>query len=364
MGTALLEGNGGVRRSVLTGGCSNVATVVAGDGPPHWVIASVSDDPYDVRTRVVVDRDGPLAYVATELQPAYDTGMTERGYVVAEGERGRGVNEAGFALCWAYVDEREVDPTSAGLTSGGFTRKLLAECASVAEALAIIEGADRNFAGAWFFADGDGDFAQVEIGRSAFVVVDRRDPSPGNFAINVNCYQDETMAPLQQPWGALDVEAAPNGARRAAAAAALGGLGRPAKLADVAEVLSDHVGAAHAGAAEPWVFPSQGFSVCNHGTYGPGAPDGAVAFGTVSAEILDPRTRTLWYCYGWPCGEREAAADQPFQDRSWGRFLPFALDVLPAGPMTTIEGDLTAEAARVLDTADELVRTRAAEARA
>jgi hypothetical protein len=131
-------------------------------------------------------------------------------------------------------------------------------------------------------------------------------------------------------------------------------------------VLSDHVGASRAGATEPWVFPSQGFSVCNHGTYGPDAPDGAVAFGTVSAEILDPRTRTLWYCYGWPCGERGATPDQPYQDRSWGRFLPFTLDSLPAGAMTTIEGDLTPEAALVLakDGAGELIRSRATEARA
>ncbi len=351
----------------LTGGCSNVATVVADPGAsPRWVIASVSDDPFDVRTRVIVDRDGPLAYVSTELQPANATGMAERGYVVVEGERGRGVNEAGFALCWAYVDEREIDPGSEGLTSGGFTRKLLAECPSVAAALEIIEAADRNFAGAWFFADADGDFAQVEIGRSSFVVVERGAPRPGRFAVNVNCYQDPAMEGLQQAWGALDVDAAPNGARRAAAMAALGALGQPATLQDVAGVLSDHEGADRPGAAEPWVFPSQGFSVCNHGTYGPGAPEGAVAFGTVSAEILDPSTRTLWYCYGWPCGEREAARDQPFQERSWGRFLPFSLDRLPAGAMTTIGGELTPDATRALDLGAvvEPVRPSAAGARA
>jgi hypothetical protein len=124
------------RPLLLTGGCSNVAVVVGeNEGSARWVIASVSDDPFDVRTRVIVDRDGPLDYVSTELHPAQTTGMAERGYVVAEGERGRGVNEAGFALCWAYVDEREVDPASQGITSGDFTRRLLAECPSVAAAL-------------------------------------------------------------------------------------------------------------------------------------------------------------------------------------------------------------------------------------
>jgi len=351
---------------LLTGGCSNVATVVVDDGPPRWVIASVSDDPYDVRTRVIVDRDGPLAYVATELQPAQTTGMAERGYVVVEGERGRGVNEAGFALCWAYVDERKVEPASQGLTSGQFTRKLLGECPTVATALEIIDAADRNFAGAWFFADAEGDFAQVEIGRSAFSIVVRGRPEPGRFAINVNCYQGPAMAVLQQPWSALEVAAAPNGARRDAAAAALDALGHPVALADVASVLSNHEGAERPGAAAPWVFPSQGFSVCNHGTFGPEAPADAVAFGTVSAEILDPSTRTLWYCYGWPCGERAAAGDQPFQEQSWGRFRPFTLDRLPAGAMTTIGGELTPEARGALDmhAVIEPDRSSATEARA
>ena len=351
----------------LTGGCSNVATVVTGGGAaPRWVIASVSDDPFDVRTRVIVDRDGPLGYVSTELQPADAIGMAERGYVVVEGERGRGVNEAGFALCWAYVDERDVNAAGDGLTSGLFTRKLLGECPTVAAALEVIESAERNFAGAWFFADAGGDFAQVEIGRSAYAVVASGGPAAGRFAVNVNCYQDPAMTDLQQPWGALDVRAAPNGARREAALAALAALDRPAALADVAAVLSDHAGAEHPGAAEPWVFPSQGFSVCNHGTFGPDAPAGAVAFGTVSAEILDPTTRTLWYCYGWPCGERSATADQPYQERSWGRFLPFSLDRLPAGAMTTIEGEVTPAAAGAIDTGTALEprRVRATEARA
>jgi hypothetical protein len=69
----------------------------------------------------------------------------------------------------------------------------------------------------------------------------------------------------------------------------------------------------------------------------------------VSAEIVDPVTRTLWYCYGWPCGERSTGPDQPFQDRSWGRFLPFALDRLPAGDMTTLTGELTAAGAAVVE---------------
>ena len=111
-------------------------------------------------------------------------------------------------------------------------------------------------------------------------------------------------------------------------------------------------------------LPSHGFSVCNHGTFGPGAPAGAVAFGTVSAEILDPSTRTLWYCYGWPCGERSAAADQPFQEQSWGRFRPFTLDRLPAGAMTTIEGELTPEAAGVMDMDTTIVPDRSSTTKA
>ena len=166
--------------------------------------------------------------------------------------------------------------------------------------------------------------------------------------MNVNCYQ--TMAGFDHPSGSLSDATAPNEARLQAAATRLAAIGERAQLEDVAAVLADHEGADHVPAAGEWVFPSQGFSICNHGTFGAAAADGSrVGFGSVSGEILDPATRTLWYCFGWPCGGRPQFADQPYQERSWGYFLPFCVDELPAGEMTTIYGDVLPAAQKYLE---------------
>ncbi len=357
LGRALLKGEGVTvtlaRPVPLAGGCANVALIVAGEtGTQQWLLGSVSDDPYDIRTRVVVSREGPHAYVATELQPVAGVGMQSRGYVVAEGERGRGVNDAGFALTWAFVRERKADTT--GSSSGDFARGVLAGCATVDEVLEFLEGAERGFSGAFFFADAAGDFAQVEIGRERLEVTARAETMTLPYAVNVNCYQSAAMRPYETESGALEDVTAPNANRLTAAHALLEKLRQPATISDLARVLSDHAGADVVATSDDWVFPSQGYSICNHGSFGGEAVPGAVAFGTVSAEILDPVTRTLWYCYGWPCGANEASADQPLQERSWGRFLPFRLDSLPEGYLTTLHGDLTAAAVRSIDLGDAL----------
>ena len=65
-------------------------------------------------------------------------------------------------------------------------------------------------------------------------------------------------------------------------------------------------------------------------------------WGTVSAEILQPSTQTLFYCYGWPCGEKPEYRDQLYQEHSWGEFKPFKIEA-NAFPnqtkiLTTIQG--------------------------
>jgi len=337
----------------LTGGCANVAARARDSAGERWLLGSVSDDPYDIRTAVVVDRSGPIGYVATELQPATGVGMTSRGYVVAEGERGRGVNATGLALVWAFV--REQDTAGGSMTSGDFTREALAGCRTVADAVELAASADRAFSGAFFFADAAGDCAQVEIGRQLIHVT-----RPDAPVANVNCYQSSVMRGHQTPSGSLADEAAPNARRLRAALTQLASVPEPATVTDLATALSDHTGAEIAGAGADWVFPSHGFSICNHGSFGAEREPGSVAFGTVSAEILDPSTRTLWYCYGWPCGRTDALPDQPLQDRSWGRFVPFRLDELPDGYMTTLEGELTPAAAEAI-TGQAIVSAPAAE---
>lgn len=318
-------------RTLFTGGCSNLAlTSAATAGPRRWLLGSVSDDPYDIRTSVLVEHTpGKLKHVATELSSVSRTGMTERGYVVAEGERGRGVNESGFGLNWSFVQQEGYAPVPGGLTSGQFSRLLLSTCSSVEQALAILDTEPRDFSGVYFFADAGGAMAQVEIGRGIYEVTQRHSTPDGGSGFNVNCYQ--VLKDKQYPNGSMDVMAAPNYLRHKAGTARLAEIGGQGDLQDVARILADHQYLELPSAEESWIWPGHGFSVCNHGTL----------FGTVSAEIIDPSTRTLWYCFGWACGQPPTFEGQVYQDRSWGKFLAFNVDALPPGYYTTPTGELT-----------------------
>ena len=67
-----------------------------------------------------------------------------------------------------------------------------------------------------------------------------------------------------------------------------------------------------------------GWSVCahGHGEVEPGRERG----GSVSSEIMQPALGTMHYAYGWPCGgEVDYPGEQPYQDRSWGRYMSFRL---------------------------------------
>ena len=65
---------------------------------------------------------------------------------------------------------------------------------------------------------------------------------------------------------------------------------------------------------------------------------------------MQPSARLFWYAYGWPCGQPPEHGDQIYQDKSWGRFVPFELGGNLAGDdgkqrevtaLTTTEGDIT-----------------------
>jgi hypothetical protein len=106
-------------------------------------------------------------------------------------------------------------------------------------------------------------------------------------------------------------------------------------------MLSDHAHRERFAGENPWI-PGHGYSICNHGSLHKKTLDAKTpAWGSVSAEIIDPVAGIFWYAYGWPCGERPAYDDQLLQERSWGRFLGFPIAHLPAGDYTTLTGELT-----------------------
>ena len=100
------------------------------------------------------------------------------------------------------------------------------------------------------------------------------------------------------------------------------------------------------------LLPAWGYSVCNHGTrHKDTYPHEDLPWGTVSAEIMQPSQGLLWYAYGWPCGEQPEYGDQIYQDRSWGRFVPFGFDASEGEEdeitvLATVEGEITSAGLR------------------
>lgn len=227
----------------------------------------------------------------------------------------------------------------------------LSSARSVSHALELLsECGPRNFSGAYFLADAEGGFAQVEIGRDSFEVLGTEHTVAAAGAVNVNCYQSPDMRPFEYPSGGLDDDDAPNRARHMAATESLAHLPDDAGPMELAQLLSDHRGIERTALTDEWVFRSQGYSICNHGRFdAEGSGRVEPGFGTVSAEILDPGRRTMWYCYGWPCGSEPASESQALQENSWGKFVAFALDDLPDGQMTTLRGSITPLAVRHVD---------------
>ncbi len=314
------------------------------------LIASITDVPYDVRTVTKVERpaDG-LPYLGVEFVSINDKSLFERGLadVDVEGAPCRGVNEAGLSFSEACGFERaglaETPPPS---IMEGFDG-MLRNCATVDEAIAFLEAwGPSSYATSLLIADGDGVLAQVELGTLGIALVDRHTPEDPGMLIVANCFVSLG--------GTADVATLDNHANnnlcRVERGQQLGeALRGKISVESLRRVLSDHGNITRDPAENP-LAKFWGYSICNHGTrgdYKPEAGEDEPAWGTVSAEILEPAARRLHFAYGWACGAPPEYDDQLLQGRSWGWFAPFQLDPdSPAGLYSTTHGDITALGAR------------------
>lgn len=285
------------------------------DGSP--IVFSNSDDPFDTRTRlvVVVPAEG-YRFIATQiLSPPPPVSFNEM-YT-------RGVNEAGFAYTWAYVHPT-AEPTFAdaiGIPFYQLGTLLLSRAATVADAISLLDAYPRAFHGNFLFADARGEIALVETSTRTYHVETQL--TDGAFARS-NHWISERMSGI----GSDEFGASSKWRYERASQLVSEQIGSidPTSLR---QITADHGGR-----------ESGGFSICAHGD---GNPDWLYRGGSVSSEIIEPRLRRLWYCYGWPCGSTpEDSERQHYQDRSWGAYLPFDLDDLEAGEYVTIDGRLTA----------------------
>lgn len=314
------------------------------------LLGGVSDDPYDVRTFVrIVNPAGAQPHVGTELVSVSDQTLLERGYFASAGETTRGVNQAGLAFTCAAIFEMEVSMSQPEARPfADLTHSLMGDCDTVDDAIALFETAARtNPPVAVLLADARGDLAHVEIGSFGVSLNQRYSRANPGMVFAVNCYLSRELGVRNASDAVMEDGRNNNMARRRRgqelASEARGALDVPT----VARILSDHANEDRDPLENP-LLPGWGYSICNHGTrHEASHPTDDLPWGTVSAEILEPSSRTLWYAYGWPCGRSPEYGDQLYQDRSWGEFRPFGLsradlDGLPAViNLTTPAGEIT-----------------------
>jgi len=337
--------------------CTNIGATGSAVLPRGRVyIGGVSDDPYDIRTKVIVRRpERGHAFVGTHLAPL--AVASAQGYSDSvSGAPTRGLNEQGLAFTWTLALEKADNPAPEGaMKPHDVWAAVMSGCATVAEALELLERLPRGFAGAGMLADRDARLVLVEIGRKRINVTERLDVQAGGTAVNVNCWVG-MQAEEGDPLCALENPEVPNQSRYTRAKKLLAETEGRIDLATMARLLGDHEHRERFAGENPWI-PGHGYSICNHGSLRGAAFDGArPAWGSVSAEIIDPIGGVFWYAYGWPCGEAPDHGDQMLQERSWGRFLGFRVAGMPAGDYTTLTGELTHLAARHLDRILELDR--------
>jgi hypothetical protein len=286
------------------------------DGVP--LLMSTSDDPFATRTRLVVEQppDG-FRYIATQI-------ISPPPVVSWSNMHTRGLNEMGLGYTWSYVTpaDEPTDATAVGVPYYQWGNLVLSQASRIDQVLALLERYPRAFHGNYLFADASGEICLVEVSTQSLRVVQRtRDGFIGrtNHWTEGNSFQDESIA----------CDSRHRGDRiQQLLAEQAGSIDRDRFMA----ICRDH-----AGRDDPAIR----HSICSHGHDG----QGDEWFGTVSSEVIEPRSGTLWYCYGWPCGETPVAAErQPLQDRSWGSYLPFRLSDLEAGEYVTTDGWLTPRA--------------------
>lgn len=311
-------------------GCFLIGVTGPGFNPDgEALIGSVSDDPYDVRTFVrLVKPAGVLAHIGTELVSTTEHTLVERGYFAGPGETTRGINEAGLAFTCAMVFESETaERTLRTARFSDLTAKMMRTCRSVDDAVELFQSAGGTTpAYSMLLADAKGDLAHVETGSFGVNVNHHYSRQNPGAVFAVNCYLSSRLVEYNQPNSVIEDTQNNNLARRERGKELAEAWHGTLDVAALARILSDHAN----GDRDPMDNPlleAWGYSICNHGTRSQDTyPHEELPWGTVSAEIMQPSDNVLWYAYGWPCGGKPEYGDQIYQERSWGKFVPFGFD--------------------------------------
>ena len=312
------------------------------------LIGSVSDDPYDIRTFLrLVKPAGTLAHLGTELISTAEHTLMERGYFAHPGETTRGLNESGLAFTCALVFEKEtVEKASQAIPFADLTRKMMLEGETVGDAINLFQSAGATTpAYSVLLADAKGDLAHLEVGAFGVNVNHHYSLQNPGMVFAVNCYLSQKLVNFNDPKSVIENLENNNLTRRERGKQLAQELRGTLDVAALARILSDHAHRERDPLENP-LLEAWGYSICNHGTrHLETFPPEKLPWGTVSAEIMQPARKLFWYAYGWPCGQKPEYGDQIYQEKSWGKFIPFGFFRSSGGEETTIlstvEGQIT-----------------------
>jgi hypothetical protein len=212
------------------------------------------------------------------------------------------------------------------ISFSSLTKQMMEECRSVNEAIDLMKNAGAvNPPFSVLLADSTGAIAHIEAGGFGVEVIQQYSKERPGALFAVNCYQSKSKKEYSDPSSVVEISMNNNRVR----------LQRGRELCEkwkgsidvdtIGRILSDHANRERDPLTNI-LLEAWGFSICNHGTRQHDEQHhDQLPWGTVSAEILQPLTRTLFYCYGWPCGEKPAYKDQLYQENSWGAFRPFTI---------------------------------------
>lgn len=298
-----------------------MCTLLAAQSTAGPVLASNSDNPYLVGSRVLASTEGVYPFIGTEVTTYRATETVPWDAVMT-----RGLNARGVAFTYSYV------PASGSKSNGPKkpveqqeTRDALGRAASAGELVALLQHrASRLNDGNYLIADTKGAVVVVTINghRSTRTTVE-----PGH---NVACtnswfagqeYDDDA-------WVAESFSA--ERLRQAAVVQSTPLL----EVGDVRQalhsVLAQNDDQEDAGSQEARTVEAHGKDS-----------------GTISSEIIVPAEGTLWWCYGWPSGESRGY--ESFIRDSWGEYLPFQVSKVDhTGLLTTEDGTVTLYGTKVL----------------
>jgi hypothetical protein len=312
------------------------------------IIGSVSDDPYDIRTFLRLVRPaGSQAHLGTELVSTTEHTLIERGYFARPGETTRGLNESGLAFTCAMVFEKEPpDKTLQPTAFADLTLKMMEQCQTVVDAIDLFQSAGAiTPAYSVLLADARGDLAHVEVGTFGIHVNHHYSHQNPGMVFAVNCYLSQQLVNHNDPKSIIENKENNNQTRRERGKQLAQELRGNLNVANLARILSDHANRERDPMDNP-LLEAWGYSICNHGTrHQDTYPHENLPWGTVSAEIMQPSKKLFWYAYGWPCGQKPEYGDQIYQNKSWGKFIPFGFIDISGGEeitvLSTTDGVLT-----------------------